>query len=53
MSERQYFMNADLPKEILVIDEQGEKKIYLLKCSRRKLGELLAAAMNPRNLHHA
>jgi hypothetical protein len=53
MSERPFFRTTILPREILVIEEQGEKKIYLLKCSRRKLGELLEATLHPRSAHTA
>jgi hypothetical protein len=51
MSERPFIRTAGLPREVLVIDEQGEKKIFLLKCSRRKLGALLEAAMHTRSAH--
>jgi hypothetical protein len=49
MSERLVFRLPELPKEVVVInDVQGEKKIYLLKCSRRRLGELLDVAADAR-----
>lgn len=37
-----------LPREVVVIDDQGEKRLYLLKCSRRRLGALLDAALQAR-----
>ncbi len=43
MSERLIFRGAKLPREVLVIDKQEEKKLYQLNCSRRKLGKLLEA----------
>jgi hypothetical protein len=51
MSERLHLRATELPREVVVIDEQGEKKVYLLKCSRRKLGLLLGAAEHSRVLH--
>lgn len=48
MSERMIFRAPELPKEVITIDTEGEKKIYLLKCSRRRLGELLCLAENAR-----
>jgi hypothetical protein len=44
MSERTIFRVPELPKEVVVIDEEEGNKIYLLKCSRRRLGELLSLA---------
>jgi hypothetical protein len=48
MSERTIFRAPELPKEVVVIDEEEGKKIYLLKCSRRRLGELLSLAESAR-----
>jgi hypothetical protein len=42
-----------MPKEILVIDDQRERKIYLLRCSRRKLEGLLETAMRSRSIQTA
>lgn len=48
MSERTIFRVPELPKEVIVIDAEEGRKIYLLKCSRRRLGELLSQAESAR-----
>jgi hypothetical protein len=48
MSERLIFRVPELPREVVTVDAQGEKRIYLLKCSRRRLEELLSLAENVR-----
>ena len=32
-----------LPREVVIVDDYGKKKLFLLKCSRRKLLALLDA----------
>jgi hypothetical protein len=43
MSDRVIFRAARLPKETLLVDAPTEKKVFQLKCSRRKLAQLLGA----------
>ena len=50
MSEHLPHKSTVLPRDVVVIDDQGEKRLYLLKCSRRKLEGLLEAAIRSRSI---
>jgi hypothetical protein len=50
MSERLPSRTTVLSKAVVIVDDQGEKRLFLLKCSRRQLGRMLEAALQARNV---